>query len=327
MIALQELQTTIPDLLLLEWLAPGIGLVELEQDWKTLAKNLGDYPPIFCRHICPVQISIPLEQHAGDLHSLDQLADFFIPFLNLEQTFSVQTRFVGNGTWIFKRYDVNVMLSDRLKREGAALDVRNPEQVLSVVCTPARAYLGFSLAAENLSTWAGGVHRFKREKEQISRAEFKLLEILSLFQLRFPAGGTALDLGAAPGGWTRILCKHAMRVVAVDPADLDLRVRSNPAVSHVRQTAQTYLPTGEQFDIILDDMRMDALASARIMLLAASSLKPDGLAILTLKLPKRSMASTATSALKLLQKGYLVVGARQLFHNRHEITAALKKAE
>jgi 23S rRNA (cytidine2498-2'-O)-methyltransferase len=118
-----------------------------------------------------------------------------------------------------------------------------------------------------------------------------------------------------------------MNVVAVDPADLDLRIRSNPAVKHVRQTAQTYLPTDEQFDVILNDMRMDALASAHMMLLAASSLKPYGLAILTLKLPKRSMASTATLALKLLQKCYLVVGARQLFHNRHEITIVLKKAE
>jgi 23S rRNA (cytidine2498-2'-O)-methyltransferase len=85
------------------------------------------------------------------------------------------------------------------------LDVRNPEQVLSLVCTPTHGYLGFSLAVENLSTWAGGVHRFKREKEQISRAEFKLLEILNLFQLSLSAGDTALDLGAAPGGWTRIL--------------------------------------------------------------------------------------------------------------------------
>jgi 23S rRNA (cytidine2498-2'-O)-methyltransferase len=116
-----------------------------------------------------------------------------------------------------------------------------------------------------------------------------------------------------------------MNVVAVDPADLDPRVRSNPAVTHVRQTAQTVLPTGEQFDVILNDMRKDALASAQIMLLAATSLKLDGLAISTLKLPKRSMASTASAALDLLQKRYSVVGARQLFHNRYEITVALKK--
>ncbi|MBN1579113.1 MAG: hypothetical protein JXA89_00310 [Anaerolineae bacterium] len=116
-------------------------------------------------------------------------------------------------------------------------------------------------------------------------------------------------------------------MVAVDPADLDLRIRSNPAVTHVRQTAQTYLPIDEQFDVIPNDMRMDALALAQIMLLAASSLKRDGLAILTLKLAKRLMASTTASALKLLRQDYSVIGARQLFHNRHEITVALKKVE
>jgi 23S rRNA (cytidine2498-2'-O)-methyltransferase len=141
-IALRELQATSQDLLFLEWLAPGIGLVELEQGWKALAKKLGDHPPSFCRHICPVQISIALEQRADDWHNLGQISDLD-PFLNPEQPFSVQTRLVGNGTWTFKRYDVDVMLSDRLKKKGATLDVRNPEQVLSVVCTPTRGYLGF----------------------------------------------------------------------------------------------------------------------------------------------------------------------------------------
>jgi 23S rRNA (cytidine2498-2'-O)-methyltransferase len=213
-----------------------------------------------------------------------------------------------------------------LETTGAPLDVRRPEQVLSVVCLPAHGFLGISAAADNLSDWAGGAHRFKREAGQISRAEFKLLEALEVFELTLPAGGVALDLGAAPGGWTRVLRRHALRVVAVDPADLHPLIESDPAVVHVRQTAGECLPTREQFDVILNDMRMDADGSVRLMILAADSLKPAGLAVMTLKLPGQRRAQVVARSLDLLRQRYRIVGARQLFHNRREITVALKRA-
>jgi 23S rRNA (cytidine2498-2'-O)-methyltransferase len=210
--------------------------------------------------------------------------------------------------------------------QGVPLDVRRPEQVFSVVLTPAQGYLGLSRAADNLSDWAGGARRFKREAGQISRAEFKLLEAIELFRLSLPADGVALDLGAAPGGWTRILRKHAMRVVAVDPGDLDQRVAADLAVEHVRQTAQRYLRTADEpFDVILNDMRMDAQDSAQIMVAATRNLKDSGWALATLKLPRKGVERIASLALEVLRKRYEVIGARQLFHNRSEITVALKQ--
>jgi 23S rRNA (cytidine2498-2'-O)-methyltransferase len=197
-----------------------------------------------------------------------------------------------------------------------------------VVLVPVKGYLGLSRAADNLRDWAGGARRFKREADQISRAEFKLLEAVELFRLDLPAGGIALDLGAAPGGWTRILRKHAMRVVAVDPGDLDSRLVADLAVRYVRETAQRYLRAAEeQFDVILDDMRMDARDSARIMVAAARNLRDSGWALVTLKLPQRGAERVAASALEVLRERYEVVGARQLFHNRSEITAALRRAD
>lgn len=133
-------------------------------------------------------------------------------------------------------------------------------------------------------------------------------------------------MGAAPGGWTRILRRHAMQVVAVDPANLHSLFASDPAVIHRRQMAQDYLPAADQFDIILNDMRLDARDSARLMLLAAGNLKQAGAAVMTLKLPGQKMANVAAHSLKLLRKKYRIVGARQLFHNRREITVALRKS-
>jgi 23S rRNA (cytidine2498-2'-O)-methyltransferase len=317
-----------------EWLASGVGWVELgvsgsinsPRRWDALATHLRQQPPVFCRHICPAQVRIPLHQAVSDLDDLAEASRRLIPSLNLTQTFAVQTRLIGSG-WPYARYDVNVRLSEELAGQGGTLDVRRPEQVLSVVLAPAQVFLGLSQAVDNLSDWAGGARRFKREPGQVSRAEFKLLEALEVFGLKLPAGGLALDLGAAPGGWTRILHQHAMHVVAVDPADLDPRIASDPAVRHVRQTAQSYLPaTDEPFDVILNDMRMDAHVSARLMGLAGRHLREDGWALLTLKLPQWGMAEVAASALEMLREWYAVIGARQLFHNRNEITVALRPA-
>ena len=331
--ALDEIRRADRDACLLDWLAAGVGLVEMGVDWQTLAAAFRAGPPIFARHICPVQATLPLVNAPADLASLEEATEFLLPRLDPAQSFSVQTRLLGlpglqgrEGASPYGRFDVNQRLAARLEAAGVRLDVRRPEQVLSVVCTPTQGFLGLSPAADNLSDWAGGMRRFKRESGQISRAEFKLLEALELFGLALPVSGMALDLGAAPGGWTRILRRHAMQVVAVDPANLHPLLVSDPAVIHRRQTAQDYLPAADQFDIILNDMRLDARDSARLMLLAAGSLKSTGAAVMTLKLPGQKMAHVAAHSLKLLRQEYRIVGARQLFHNRREITVALRKS-
>ena len=74
---------------------------------------------------------------------------------------------------------------------------------------------------------------------------------------------------------------------------------------------------------LLNDMRMDALDSARVMLRAADRLNTGGLAVMVCKLPARHMAERAQATLALLRRRYAIAGARQLFHNRTEITVAL----
>jgi 23S rRNA (cytidine2498-2'-O)-methyltransferase len=117
-----------------------------------------------------------------------------------------------------------------------------------------------------------------------------------------------------------------LQVVAVDPADLHPSIVDDPAVTHVRTLAHDYLNgpgAGRLFDVILNDMRMDARDSARLMAATADRLQADGLAVVTLKLPTRRMDQVAAHALNLLRERYRILNARQLFHNRHEITVAL----
>lgn len=317
-------------------LAAGILLVSSEHSFFELAEVWRQSPPIFIRHICPVQEIAPLRNKLNaDLSILKQhVTEAILPLVEPELAFSVQTRVLADLP--YKPFDLNNPIAEVISSTGAPLDVRAPQQILSVVCatritnhesrtTNYAAYLGLSLAIHNLSNWAGGMRRFARESEQVSRAEFKLLEALEIFNIQLPPRGVALDLGASPGGWTRVLRQCDQYVTAIDPGELDPRVAKDRGVRHKRMTAEQYLADEpDQFDLIVNDMRMDARDSARLMVAYAKQLYRHGLVIMTLKLPEQNRRPVIDHALKLLQQAYTLVGARQLFHNRSEITVCLR---
>ena len=112
--------------------------------------------------------------------------------------------------------------------------------------------------------------------------------------------------------------------MAVDPAELDPRLAGDPGVDHRRTLAQIFLPDAGLFDVIVNDIRMDAMASAGLMVRAAAHLAPGGLAVMTLKLPATGQQRIAARALARLRIAYTVVGARQLFNNRAEVTVCLR---
>lgn len=322
-------------------LGPGVGLLTVSEPWSVVAAHWRATPPIFVRHVMPVQATLPLigELLTDGAALTAQVVEQFAPLIEPQQSFSVQTRLLADLP--YKPFDLNTALAEALQQAtGATLDVRSPGQVLSVVCAqpsssgkargeqPLQAYLGLSLARDNLSDWAGGMRRFAREEGQISRSEFKLLEALEVFHIELPARGLALDLGAAPGGWTRVLRQHEQYVTAVDPGDLDPRLAQDRGVRHRRMTAEAYLDSEpDPFDLIVNDMRMDARDSARLMVSYAACLYPHGQVIMTLKLPEEQRQPILDHALNLLRKRYQIRGARQLFHNRSEITVYLKLGE
>jgi 23S rRNA (cytidine2498-2'-O)-methyltransferase len=286
-----------------------------------------EWSPIFIRHISPVQTTLPVESADAIPALAEHIGAVYAPQIAPTSSYSVQTRILAANA-PFKPFDVNNAASDALKESGAPLDVRAPEQILSIVIAANElltAHIGLSLAVQNLSNWAGGVHRFARDDQQISRAEFKLLEALDVFGITLPDRGAALDLGAAPGGWTRVLRRRGLIVTAVDPAALDDRLIMDKNIRHKRMTAETYL-TGNtgRFDVIVNDMRMDADDSARLMVQAAKLLNQDGVGIMTVKLPNSRRRADVDKALNILRGKYTLIGARQLFHNRSELTAGVR---
>lgn len=330
-------------------LAPGVWLLDCDEGFWGLAEAWIDEPPVFARHICPVDRAVPLIATPKDAARLsDAAVAEYTDLLDPEVSFSVQSRILADLP--YKPFDLNRALSAALAdATGTPLDVREPFQILSIVCADVPtetvpllpvapsaggsvqgtqfAFLGLSLASHNLSDWAGGVRRFRREKGQISRAEFKLLEALDTFNIDLPAGGVVLDLGAAPGGWTRVLRQKEQYVTAVDPAALHPRLAQDRGVRHKRMTAGEYLREGpDTFDFLVNDMRMNAQESARLMNDFAPFLYSHGEALMTVKLPQSDRARLAVleETCALLARRYRILRQRQLFHNRSEVTLYLQ---
>jgi 23S rRNA (cytidine2498-2'-O)-methyltransferase len=299
------------------------------------SRKVMQYRPTFVRHIAQVQTTVDLTNSPRDLGEI-AVALAALPSMALIERgmhFAVQTRLVQTDKSLGERPysggQINQALAEVISEEtGAVEDIKKPQVVVSLLCTMHTCYLGISSVEENLSSWPGGARHFAQTPEQISRAEFKLLEALEVFGVQLPSQGRVLDLGAAPGGWTRIALDAGLQVVAVDPARLDDRLAKQKGLDHFRGYAEDYLEEAVRkhyrFDIIMNDMRMDARDAARLLDKAAVCLKADGFVLSVFKLPHATLEInpiiTLKEALNILNKRYSVVQARQLFHNRQEVT-------
>ncbi len=337
--AVNELKHIDKHLARIEELAPEIILCGAP-DSATLMRKVATERPIFVRHLAPVQAIIDLHNEEQDMGNIAMAIAELPTFAALERgiRFAVQSRFVQTdksyGERPYSSGQLNRSLAEAFAEETGAVEaIKKPQIVISILCTMHKSYLGISTAEENLSAWPGGARHFAQTKEQISRAEFKLLEALEVFGIALPEGRQALDLGAAPGGWTRLLLDAGLSVVAVDPANLDPRLARHRQLEHYRGYAEDYLELAlrkrSRFDIIANDMRMDAREAARLLDTAVGCLRPDGVVISTLKLPHATQEidplKNLKEALYTIRQQYTIVQAHQLFHNRQEVTFVAAK--
>ena len=160
--------------------------------------------------------------------------------------FSLHTWDSGQGPWAPGK--VRRPLLEMLMDEGVRVVPGGAEHTLSLCLGEDRLTTGVTPTRLGLSDWAGGRIRLAARKEQVSRAEFKLEELFGLIDV--PRGDVAVDLGASPGGWTRILRSHGFsQVHAVDPADIDERVMNLGGVEHHKTTAGEFVAKhGERVD-------------------------------------------------------------------------------
>lgn len=305
---------------LLKWLSPISALIYLPQGYVHLLDAIKTNPPVFLQHISPVQYALTISEYKNI--SLE-LSDFIKKHISKDissHPFSVQTTAFSNEDSTV--YEINKAVSDALVELGRELNVKNPDQIISIGIDSNILYLGLSNAKDNLSKWSCGIAHYSKD---VNRAENKLLECIDYFDLNI-SRGNALDIGAAPGGWTKVLANLGHKVWAVDPAILNDDVTAIGNVTHVKTTAQKFLSSNTiAFDMIVNDMVMDCRESANIMNLASQCLLKSGHAIITAKLPKQGYNKRLKTAIRILSQEYNIIGARQLPSNKSEVTILLSK--
>jgi 23S rRNA (cytidine2498-2'-O)-methyltransferase len=186
-----------------------------------------------------------------------------------------------------------------------------------------------------VSPHIGGVQRMRAVPGAPSRSSSKLTEALEVLRqsagIEPAAGETAVDLGAAPGGWTLVMALRGVDVTAVDHGALDLPPAKNlkGKVTHLKANGLKYLPD-EPVDWLCCDMVMGARQSLDVLerWIVAQAMRRF---VVNIKLPQAADDAwpAVASALQVLEglragsseKGiWRVLKARQLFHDRHEIT-------
>jgi spermidine synthase len=79
------------------------------------------------------------------------------------------------------------------------------------------------------------------------------------------------------------------------------------------------------FDLIVNDMKLDTQDSARLMVEYARCLRPQGIAIMTLKLRDHNRQRIMDHAFRILRRAYKIIHVRQLVSNRNEVTLFLRR--
>ena len=166
------------------------------------------------------------------------------------------------------------------------------------------------------SPFKNGEPAFVEDKEgPPNRAYLNLWETFTLLGVAPGPGEICLDLGASPGGWSWVLQKLGVKVIAVDKAPLDPKIASLPGVLIRQQSAFALEPS--------DAGRIDWLFSdvicypQRLLKLVRRWLDAGftGRCVCTLKF----QAETDFDAMA----GFAAIpGSRlmHLHHNKHELT-------
>ena len=298
---------------LVETLAPGIFVHRLEAPRAEALASIQALDPIFIRHLHPVDAELAW----GGEHLPAELQQA----LTLRGPLALQLTTTDPA---LDNAQLATALEEQLQAAGVAVDPQ-AETILSVTATGERLLLGLSTVGQNLSAWPGGRVRYRRREAQVSRAGFKLEEALELWGEEAGAGKQALDLGAAPGSWTQVLRGLDYEVLAVDPAALDSRLEGDGGIRYFSGKSEDWLKKrdrSERYDLIVNDMKMDVVASAELMVELSEALVDGGRVIMTFKLPAKKQAAKIRAGLAILSEAYSGLRAKQLYHNRSEITVS-----
>ena len=298
-------------------------LVECCKEEEKVITELRDAQTSYLGRVFPVNLEVEI---SSGLESLAVMCEriLFLGKLKRGDSFAVRCR--RRGSHSFSSRDVEKELGSVLeKATGAVVDLGDPEKIVVVQIFQNLAFVGLTDAENVLAKKIRVFRKYEKGERPFTRAQHKIEEAIEAFNLQIGEGYEVLDLGAAPGGWTKVLSGLAKKVVAVDPADLHPEVAGISNVIHYKCRAEEIPEEAGEFDLITNDTNLDPSESARIMVDLADRLREDGIAIMTVKFVTRNRKKHVVEAIEILKNRYKDFAVKRLPHNRFESTLYMRK--
>ncbi|WP_303854691.1 23S rRNA (cytidine(2498)-2'-O)-methyltransferase RlmM [Salinicola salarius] len=186
----------------------------------------------------------------------------------------------------------------------------------------------------NRSEHPGGVLRLRHPADAPSRSTLKLEEAWHTFvpkeawESRLHEGMQAVDLGAAPGGWTYQLVRRGMFVYAIDNGPMASGLMATGQVEHLREDGFVWEPPYRLDWLVCDivDKPMRVIDMVERWLIKRWCRE----AVFNLKLPMKKRWEEVQRCLTRLEINLKAEGVeadiacRHLYHDREEVTVHVR---
>lgn len=221
-----------------------------------------------------------------------------------------------------------------LAKAGKLKDDPQLPRLLLTFRSGRQAFVGLA-ESNNSAQWPMGIPRLKFPREAPSRSTLKLEEAWHHFiprnqwDARLAPGMTAVDLGAAPGGWTWQLVQREIKVTAVDNGPMAESLMYSGFVEHQRADGFTFKPRRPVNWMVCDIVEKPARTAAMIETWLGEGWCQE--AVVNLKLPMKQRYAEVQKLLARIEAGLkgrgmkVSIACKQLYHDREEVTCHLRK--
>jgi 23S rRNA (cytidine2498-2'-O)-methyltransferase len=212
---------------------------------------------------------------------------------------------------------LHVLLIPRLSDDGSA-------QAITIFIATA---LRFS------PPWPMGIARIRVSSQAPSRSAAKLAEAFTVMlgdsttaRLLKP-GMKAVDLGAAPGGWSWWLASKGLKVAAIDNGPLKGAAYKHPQIEHVRTDGFRYRPTQKVEWLVCDMVEQPHKVAQLVAHWLSKGWARN--AVFNLKLPMKLRLKCVRECEAIIREAVDPIAARwqlqvkQLYHDREEVTCVV----
>ena len=197
-----------------------------------------------------------------------------------------------------------------------------------------RAWIGLSVASEG-SPWPMGIPRLRMPKDAPSRSTLKLAEaILTLLtpdeqKATLRPGLAAVDLGAAPGGWSWQLASRGLRVTAIDNGPLAPSAIATGLIDHLKVDGFTWKPKKPVEWMVCDMVEQPSRIAPLMAEWVASGRCRRSIFNLKLPMKRRYEEIERCRALidQRMRAGNIkyILRIKHLYHDREEVTCYLTR--